>query len=113
MTSRVGEIDQSWHIYKDCDYCRRSICVNNYADRKTRTPKFLGLVCCPWCDPRASEDRWLWRDSPTGERPRITNPTEFRTLVSVWIVRQLAINPRVGVMKQIRKLWDEEGKPYD
>lgn len=81
--------DVSWKVYKTCGYCSRDIMVNNYPDRKTRTPMFLGLVICPWCDPRHPEDRWLWRTKPKGEKPRITNRALYKTLMGRWLALQL------------------------
>lgn len=82
--------DRSWLVWKHCGYCDRSICVNNYDDRKARTPKFMGFIICPVCDPRHIDDRWQWRDGVAGAKPRITNPVLYRTIISVYIVKLLA-----------------------
>lgn len=83
-------LDRSWMIHKACDYCGYSMVVNNYEDRKPRTPKFMGLVICPRCDPRHFDDRRLWRDGVSGTKPRIAHPILYRTAISVYLVRMMA-----------------------
>ena len=104
--------DQSWKRYKNCEYCGRSIMVNNYDDKKSRTPKFLGLVICPWCDPRHVDDRWVWAKDTKGPKPRITNPLLYRTLISTWLVRMLirGVSPD-ALVAQGTKFWDHDGQP--
>lgn len=46
-------------VYKRCDICDAPFCVNNWEDRKARTPRFKGFVVCPNCDPRAVPDRYM------------------------------------------------------
>lgn len=104
--------DHTWKRYADCEYCGRTIMVNNYDDRKSRTPRFLGLVICPWCEPRHVDDRWLWRMDTKGEKPRISNPTIYRMVISTWLARMLVrgVNPD-KVRAQAAKFWDEGGVP--
>lgn len=86
--------------------------VNNYDDKKSRTPRFLGLVICPWCDPRHPDDRWVWSKDTKGQKPRIAHPVRYRTIISTWLVRQLMRG--VGsdwLESQAAKFWDESGRP--
>lgn len=83
--------DDSWKKYKNCGYCDRLIMVNNYDDRKSRTPKMFGLVICPWCEPRYMDDRAMWADAPKGPKPRIVNEHKYRVIVSTWLARQLSV----------------------
>lgn len=88
--------------------------VNNYDDRKSRTPKFLGLIICPWCDPRDTDDQWLWREEPRGEKPKIRHPVLYRTIISTWIARSVAKGGLGEPMnKQALKFWTDEGRPRD
>lgn len=82
--------DRSWMVYKQCGYCDRRICVNNYDDRKSRTPMFMGFIVCPYCDPRHIDDRWKWRKGTEGPKPRITNQVLYRTIISLYLVKLLA-----------------------
>lgn len=104
--------DHSWKKYKDCGYCGRTIMVNNYDDKKSRTPMFLGLVICPWCEPRHMDDRQMWREQTKGPKPRISNPTLYRTVISTWLVRMLikGVDPK-KVEGQAEKFWDVDGTP--
>lgn len=113
-------LDKSWQIWKKCEYCDRDVCVNNYDDRKPRTPKFMGLVICPWCDPRHPDDKWLWRDGPKGDKPRVYKPFQWRTCMSVYILRALMTEGRKPdgstaklhkLLENAEKYWDPEGKP--
>jgi len=104
--------DHSWKKYKDCEYCGRTIMVNNYDDKKSRTPMFLGLVICPWCDPRHIDDRQLWRINTKSDKPRISNPTLYRTVISTWLVRMLiaGVDP-LRIQGQAEKFWDVDTTP--
>lgn len=46
-------------VWKQCEVCGSEICVNNWPDKKNRTPKYKGLIVCPECDPRHPEDRYM------------------------------------------------------
>lgn len=74
-----SRIDVSWKIWKDCEFCGRSICVNNYEDRKSRTPKLAGKVICPWCTPISAIDH-----------KTVKNKIKYRTLMSWALVEKLA-----------------------
>jgi hypothetical protein len=65
--------------YKVCDFCGRNIMVNNYADGKSRTPRWrnTGLVICPWCD-------------PTTYTGTVTKPILYKTIMSRVLVEKLA-----------------------
>lgn len=109
-------IDKSWQIWKKCEYCDRDICVNNHDDRKPRTPKFLGLIICPSCDPRHPDDKWLWRDGPKGEKPRIYKPFLWRMMITVYIFRAMldegASEERlIKLVEQGGKYWNRDGTP--
>lgn len=41
-----------WGIFKKCALCGRDFLVNNYEDRKPRTPKIFKRPVCPWCSER-------------------------------------------------------------
>lgn len=104
--------DRSWMTQVNCEYCARLFCNNNYDDRKARTSKFLGLIICIQCDPRAYDDRWLWRDSTKGPKPRIAEEVQYRTIISTWLIRCLAKGVSVDwVQAQAAKFWDESGQP--
>lgn len=102
--------DQSWKKYANCDYCSRRIMVNNYDDKKSRTPRFLGLIICPWCDPRHIDDRWVWMKDTKGDKPRIAHPVLYRTIISTYLVRMLmrGVDP-AKVKAQGAKFWNEDG----
>ena len=46
-------------IYKQCQVCHYKFVVNNWDDRKSRTPRLAGLIVCAKCDPRHVDDRHL------------------------------------------------------
>lgn len=77
----------STKIYKTCDICDRPFCVNNYDDKKSRTPKYKDFVICVECDPRHPEDRWV------KERPRILWKNRLRIVHFAMISRALAARP--------------------
>lgn len=71
-------IDTGWMKYKACFFCGKDFVVNNYDDRKSRTPKFKGHNICPWCTPY----------SPlTGE---VMHRTKYRTVMSVVLMHQVS-----------------------
>lgn len=47
---------QQW-IYKKCELCGESFVVNNYEDRRPRTPRIFKRICCPWCAGRRGKLR--------------------------------------------------------
>lgn len=108
--------DRSWQVWKTCEYCGRSICINNYDDRKSRTPRFLGMVICVWCDPRVIEDRWLWRDTTSGAKPRIAYPMRYRTVICTYLVRIAAKDKGEAhystIQKKALEFFDGQGKPH-
>jgi len=73
-------------IFKQCDVCGDSICVNNWPDKKSRTPKFKGLVVCVTCDPRPADQRYM------KEGYRILHPDRVRiikmALITKWAASQ-------------------------
>lgn len=115
MGSRAGiyDIDTSWHKKVMCEYCGFQMVVNNYPDRKSRTPKFFGLPICVQCDPRALGERW-------DPKPRISFPIKYRTCVSVVLVRKLMqqhpeFSPEetAEIADKARKFFDFKGRPVD
>lgn len=46
---KIDKRDKSWMKFVNCDICGWEICVNNYPDRKSRIPKFMGVVLCGAC----------------------------------------------------------------
>ena len=73
-------------IHKNCDICGRDIVVNNWPDRKSRTPKFKSFVICPWCDPRHPEDRYL------KEGYRILHPERLRVIRFAQVTRAMSLH---------------------
>lgn len=65
--------------YKLCDFCGRSIMINNYADGKSRTPRWrkTQMVICPWCNPLSYQDK-------------VIKPSLYKTIQSRVIVERLA-----------------------
>lgn len=47
---------QKW-IYKKCELCGTKFVVNNYEDRRPRTPRIFKRICCPWCQGRRGKLR--------------------------------------------------------
>lgn len=76
---KYGMIQTKQPKYKNCDFCGRSIIVNNYEDGKSRTPRWKNtqLIICPWCDP----------SNYTG---KITKPTQYKTIMSRVLVEKFA-----------------------
>lgn len=46
----IHAIDKSWMKYRNCGWCGKPMCVNNYEDRRTRLKKYKGRLICPWCE---------------------------------------------------------------
>ena len=65
------ELAESPLIWKMCDICGLLICVNNYEDRKARTPRFRDFIVCGDCDPRAIDDRWEKKHYRIAHRRRL------------------------------------------
>lgn len=74
-------------IWKQCEVCGLKIMVNNWADRKPRTPRIGGLIVCPSCDPRHSEDRYM------KEGYRILHPRRVQVIRMAQITRAMATQP--------------------
>lgn len=72
---------------KPCDICGLSIIVNNWPDRKSRTPKFKDFVVCPDCDPRHPDDRFLKQGY------RILHPRRLRAIHFAQISRAMGKRP--------------------
>ena len=111
--SDIYNVDQSWHIKVMCEYCGFQMVVNNYPDKKSRTPKFFGLPICPMCDPRASTERW-------DKDARIVFPIKYRTCVAVVMLRKLMqIGPTykpsdvAKIAEKASQFWDSRGNPVD
>lgn len=51
--------DQRTAVYKLCEICGQPFCINNWDDKKPRTPKFKDFVICGGCDPRPLGQRYL------------------------------------------------------
>lgn len=47
----------SWHIFKRCELCGHDFVVNNWEDKRPRTPRIFKRVCCPWCAGRRGKLR--------------------------------------------------------
>ena len=111
--SDLNRIDQGWQKKVMCEYCGFQMVVNNYEDRKSRTPKFFGLPICPSCDPRALSERW-------DKNPRIVFPIKYRTCASVVLVRKLSQLQRsnankddiVALLDKVEKFF-VKGQPVD
>jgi hypothetical protein len=71
--------------HKNCDICGLDIVVNNWPDRKSRTPKFKDFVVCTECDPRYIDDRLLGIQLPVK-----VNRRRMRILNLARVVRALA-----------------------
>lgn len=71
-------------IWKTCEFCGLKICINNYPDKKPRTPKLWGMVICVDCDPRPMDDRWKKKGA------RISHPRRLRRCQSVRLVALMA-----------------------
>lgn len=50
---------EDWRRYKTCELCGLSFVVNNYEDRKSRTPRIFKRICCPWCASRRGKRRMV------------------------------------------------------
>lgn len=74
-------------IWKQCGVCGLKIMVNNYGDRKPRTPRLAGMVICTDCDPRHIDDRHL------KEGYRLLHPRRVRILRMAQITRAMATQP--------------------
>lgn len=74
-------------VYKVCDICGLPICVNNYPDGKSRTPRFKKFIVCPGCDPRHPDDKFMKQGA------RILHPTRLRVIHFAMIARALAARP--------------------
>lgn len=72
-------------VYKLCDVCAIPFCVNNWDDRKARTPRFKGFVVCSNCDPRAVPDRYM------KEGYRVIWPGRLRVIRYAQITRAMSI----------------------
>lgn len=48
---------EQWRKFKPCTLCGGLFCVNNYEDRRSRTPKVFGRPICPWCSSRKGKLR--------------------------------------------------------
>lgn len=90
-------------ITKECQFCGRTIVVNNYSDRKPRTPKIFDMAICPWCDPRHTDDRWI-------AKPRIAKPVLWRTIASVRIAMKVA---RMGCLRALIEGRDSTPNPAE
>lgn len=44
-----GGQEGQWRKFKRCELCGFLFCVNNYEDRRSRTPKAFGRPICAWC----------------------------------------------------------------
>lgn len=80
------------HIRKNCDVCGDSMIVNNWPDKKPRTPKFKGLIVCVGCDPRSAAQRYL------KEGYQVIHPDRLRiiklALITKWASTQRCLkNP--------------------
>lgn len=50
---------EDWRRYKTCELCGTLFVVNDYEDRRSRTPRILKRVCCPWCEGRRGRRRMI------------------------------------------------------
>jgi hypothetical protein len=84
-------------IYRYCDICGLKICINNWPDKKPRTPRIFDLVICVDCDPR-----W-WADRYKAKGYRIAFKRRLRVVNMARIVRAAA---RHGCIRPVEK-WDQ------
>lgn len=80
---RWKQLTESDAIYKRCDICGTPVNVNNWPDRKPRTPTIKDFVVCPNCDPRAVDDRYKKKGY------RIMFRTRMRVIHFAMIVRAM------------------------
>lgn len=82
-------------VHKACEICGIDMVVNNWDDKKSRTPKFLGFVVCVDCDPRAVDEHYL------KEGYKIMFPRRLRVIRLAQVTRALArhgcLKPMEGV----------------
>lgn len=74
-------------VHKQCDICNLDMIVNNWDDKKSRTPKIYDLVVCVDCDPRNIDDRYLRKGY------RIMHRRRLRIVNMARIVRAVAKLP--------------------
>src|SRR4249920_1474464 len=82
--------DNNWvRLERPCDLCGRSVCYNNFPDRRGRQKRYIykGKFLCPYCDPRV-----LLRDGRRHET-RVRNRRGYRTLMSVVLTERLSKEP--------------------
>lgn len=48
--------EQQW-IYRRCELCGQRFVVNDYEDKRPRTPRIHNRICCPWCASRRGKLR--------------------------------------------------------
>ena len=80
----VAQVSNSENLYRRCDICLEPFCVNNWPDRKPRTPKFKDFIVCHLCDPRPIDDRFMKQGY------RIVWPARLRVIRYAQITRALA-----------------------
>lgn len=81
----VSPYPSSWEqIKKPCDFCGLEIVVNNFPDKRPRTPKLWGMVICVDCDPRHIDDRWKKKGA------RVIHPRRLLKCQSVRLTKLLA-----------------------
>lgn len=78
---RWEQLVNSPQIWKQCGICGEKICVNNWEDKKARTPRLAGFVICVKCDPRHADDRYV------KEGYRILHPRRYRILRLAQVAR--------------------------
>jgi len=81
---RKNALNDTGMLYKLCDICQQPFCVNNWDDRKPRTPKYKGFIVCHMCDPRPIPDRFM------KEGYRIVYPGRLRVIRLAQVTRALA-----------------------
>ena len=83
----IERLDNSTNLYKMCDICDRPFLVNNWPDKKPRTPKFKKFIVCLDCDPRFAQDRYM------NDGYRIGHPARLRIINIAQVARALAARP--------------------
>jgi hypothetical protein len=77
----------STKVYKLCEICERPFCINNWDDKKKRTPRMFKFIICPDCDPRHPDDRYM------KEGWRILQKHKLRIVRYAQVTRAMSLKP--------------------
>lgn len=81
---RWNSLMNSDQIWKICEVCGKAMIVNNWPDKRPRTPKLFDFIVCPRCDPRHPDDRGMKKGY------RIMFPDRLRILRMMQVTRAVA-----------------------